>query len=253
MNAVMMRRLVRNEQLGFWRNPDYAFFTFALPLILLVLIGTINAKSKFGNTHISTVTLTVPGIMALAIVMAAYANLATRIAVLRSEGVLKRIRTLPVTPGMYLSAHLASTLVTVLLSVAGAMALGFALFGVAPRAAGAANLVAGAVLGIVCFAALGLAISCFIPHADAAGPITNATYLPLAIISGVVDPSIKIPAWLSSVVGYTPIRALNQLMASGYASAVPAQAVRNVLVLVAWSSLAMVIAQRRFRWQPTRT
>ena len=134
------------------------FFTFLLPLVLLALLGMINVGDALGDrTDIKAINFVVPGVLAFAVVAAAYGNLATRIAVLRAEGVLKRIRTTPMDPRAYLLAHLVSSLITTMLVGVATILLGIVAFDVSPQAEGAAALTLGLALGIICFASLGLA------------------------------------------------------------------------------------------------
>jgi hypothetical protein len=70
----------------------------------------------------------------------------------------------------------------------------------------------------VCFATLGLAISSVITSAESAGPVAYATFLPIAIISGVFDPTFSgLPAWLSHTVAAFPVKALAQVLQNAYA------------------------------------
>jgi ABC-2 type transport system permease protein len=252
-STVQVRRQVSLELLGFWRNPDYAFFTFLLPLVLLGLLGAINRNDDVnGRTDLTAVTFLVPGIMAFAIAAASYSNLATRLAVLRVDGVLKRIRTTPLPPSAYLAGHLGSAVSVALLSSLSTVALGAVAFGVTPRSGGWPAIGLGVVLGVTCFAALGVAISSAIPHAEAAGPITNATYLPLAIISGVFDPTMSLPHWLETLVSLLPLEPLCATLTAGFdprSSGVPG---RDLLVLLVWCVGAVAAAVRTFSWNGSR-
>jgi ABC-2 type transport system permease protein len=105
--------------------------------------------------------------------------------------VLKRIRTTPLPSSAYLGGLLASTVATVLLITALTGAIGWPAFGAGPRPGGLPMLAAGLILGIVCFATLGLALSSVITSAESAGPIAYASFLPIAIISGVFDPTFS--------------------------------------------------------------
>ena len=253
MTSILVRlgRQAKLEQRAFWRNPDYAFFTFLLPLLLLALLGAVNSGDEIGDrTDINAIDLVVPGVVAFAVIVSAYANLASRLAVLRADGVLKRIRTTPLDPRAYLTAQLLSTLVTTLLASAATLLLGFVAFDVAPRAEGVLAL--GLVLGIICFAALGLALSSAISHADAAGPITHATYLPLALVSGVFDPSINIPGWLETLVSLFPVQALVELLVAAYDPTADGVPLGASLVLAIWGIGAIAIAMRSFSWVPSR-
>jgi ABC-2 type transport system permease protein len=240
----------RLEQRTFWRNPDYAFFTFALPLVLLALLGATKQNQHIPGSQLSVVTLVVPGILAFGIIAAAYANLAARVAVLRSDGVLKRIRTTPLPPGIYLAGQLASTLITTSLVAIATIALGRFAFGVAPQPNRIPLLALALCLSIVCFAALALAVSTIIRTADAASPITNASYLPLALISGVFDPNLKTPTWLTHAVDAFPIRALFDALQAAYNPTVQQFPIASLAVLATWCAAGIVLTLRYFQWQP---
>src|ERR1700678_4129318 len=131
--------------------------TFALPLMLLLLIGG-TSGGDFPDTRIRLIMFFVPGILAFGEIVAAYVNLGFKVAVLRHDGVLKRIKTTPLPSGGYLGGLPASTVATAILLTAGTGLIGWLAFGAAPRPGGLLALAAGLVLGIVCFASLGLAI-----------------------------------------------------------------------------------------------
>ena len=246
-------RQAKLEQRAFWRNLEYVIFTFLLPLMVLALVGMMNSGDDLGDrTDIKAIVFVVPGVLAFAVVVAAYAHLATRIAVLRAEGVLKRIRTTPMDPRTYLFAHLVSNLITTMLACASTVLLGVVAFDVSPQADGAAALTLGLVLGIMCFASLGLALSSVISHADTAAPITHATYLPLALVSGVFDPTIDIPGWLEMLVSLFPVRALVEILTSAYDPMADGTLLGPSLVLTFWGIAAIAIALRTFKWVPTR-
>jgi ABC-2 type transport system permease protein len=240
------------EQRAFWRNPEAAFFTFALPIGLLLIFGAVSPDPKVpGRPEIHGLTLFVPGILAFGIIVAAYANLAGNIAVLRCDGVLKRVRATPLPPGIYLAGQLASTLITSLLIAGATIALGRVAFGVAPRASQLLPLVTVLSLGITCFAALGLAISTIIPTANAAGAITNGTYLPLALISGTFTDTLTLPRWLDHVVGWFPIKALTDGLRDAYDPAAHGWPTHDLVVIALWAAAGIVLAQRYFRWEPS--
>ena len=193
MSAAVVRQ-TRLEQRAFWRNPETAFFTFALPVGLLLIFGATSAHDAVpGRPDLDGLTLFVPGILAFGIIVAAYGTLAATIAILRSEGVLKRVRATPLPPASYLAGHLTSVLATSLLIAVCTITLGRIAFGVAPRSEALVSLLATLVLGITCFAALGLAVSTIIPNGTAAGAITNGTYIPIALVSGTFSSGLHLP------------------------------------------------------------
>jgi ABC-2 type transport system permease protein len=236
------------EQRNFWRSPEYALFTFALPLFLLLLLGAANGGSYLPG-HIRQIKVLVPSILAFGVIAAAYVNLGAKMAVLRHDGVLKRIRTTPLPAGAYLVGHIVSTVATTL-AIAACMGLvGWLAFGTVPRPSGLFFLASGLALGIVCFAALGLAVSSLIKSAESATPITNASYLPIAMISGIFDPTIGIPHWLAGAAGVLPIKALAQVLEDAYTPARHAFPFTALAVLMGWAVLGASVAVWRFRRQ----
>jgi ABC-2 type transport system permease protein len=235
------------EQRSFWRSAEYALFTFVFPLMILLLIGAANVGSHLPGTDIKNTTVFVPGILAFGVIVAAYVNLGSKIAVLRHDGVLKRIRTTPLPTAAYLGGLLASTVATAILITACTGVIGWLAFGAGPRAGGLPTLAGGLALGIVCFATLGLAISSVITSAESAGPVAYATFLPIAIISGVFDPTFSgLPAWLSHMVAAFPVKALAQVLQNAYAvRPFPAW---DLLNLALWTAAGAAFTAWRFRW-----
>lgn len=240
------------EQRTFWRNPETAFFTFFLPVGLLLIFGAISGDETIpGRPELNGLTFFVPGILAFGIIVAAYGSLAATIAIRRGQGVLKRIRATPLSPMVYLAGHLLSVVLTSLVIAATTVVLGRVAFGVAPRVGGLPTLALVLTLGITCFAALGLAISGVIRNPEAAGAVTNGTYLPLAMVSGTFQASLSLPSWLDHLVSAFPIKAMTDGLKTAYDPAAHGPSLSSVLVLAAWTIIGMVLARRYFRWDPS--
>jgi ABC-2 type transport system permease protein len=235
------------EQRAFWRSAEYALFTFALPIALLLLLGETTAGGYLPHEHVKVTALFVPSIIAFGIIVAAYVNLGAKLATLRHDGVLKRIRTTPLPSSAYLSGLLGSTLATALAITGCTVGIGWLAFGTVPQVSGLLYLFAGLGLGVVCFASLGLALSSVLRSAESATPVANASYLPVAIMSGIFDPTMGLPHWLSVTVGFLPVKALASILESGYTAAAQTSP-RDLLVLLAWAALGSGISVWRFRW-----
>lgn len=247
----LLLRQVQLHQRSFWRNPESAFFNFAMPLGVLLIFGATTANNVVpGRRDVRVLTLFVPGILAFAVVVIAYGNLAATIALQRADGVLKRLKATPLDPSLYLGGQLVSVLATTLLVSVATVAVGAVAFGAFPRAARAVPLLLVLALGIACFAALGIAISAAIPTADAAGAITNGTYLPLAMVSGMFSSTLHLPRVLDIAVSAFPLKALADGLRSAYDPATAGLPVGNMVVLAVWTVAGVGLAWRFFRWEP---
>src|ERR687892_1428223 len=97
-------RLVRYTNKAFWRNPANAFFTFAFPLMFLVIFTGLfgNDDIRVAGRLISVSTFYVSAIATFSIITATYTNLAINVSFTRDAGVLKRIRGTPIAAGSYM-------------------------------------------------------------------------------------------------------------------------------------------------------
>jgi ABC-2 type transport system permease protein len=251
VSARLIWHQARLEQRSFWRNPQGAFFTFAMPVGLLVIFGAIAGKAMVpGHPGLRAPVLLVPGFTAFGIIVAAYTNLAATITVLRSEGVLKRIRATPLTPSAYVSAQLISAVVSSLVIAGASLAIGAAMFGATPLWDRSLTLIGVLALGVACFVSLGLAITAAIPTAEAAGPVTNGTYLPLAIISGTFSYNLVLPDWLNKIAALFPVKAFTDALRDCYNPLSHTNLAGDCAVLAAWILVGVLLTRRYFRWEP---
>jgi ABC-type multidrug transport system permease subunit len=109
-------------------------------------------------------------------------------------------------------------------------------------------LLLGLFLGTGCFVALAVAVSAAIPSAEAAGPVTLASYLPFALLSGVFSTTLGLPGWLSRGLAAFPVKALVDVLRAGYAPG--PFPVASLAVLGGWTVAGVLLAWRFFRWQP---
>ena len=225
----------------FWRNPTAAFFNFLLPLLLLVLVAT-----AFASDDAELETL-IPGVAGMGVLATTFTALAFNLTLLREEGVLKRIRGTPMPAGAYLAGFIGSATLNAFLQVGLVVAIGNLVYGVDwPHDWALLVLFTG--LGVLCFAALGVAFAHLIPNEDAAPAYTNAVFLPLIFISGVFYSADELPPALEAVAEALPLKhlidGLSQAIVGGSADVGTAAA-----VVAGWALLGLFLAARFFRWE----
>jgi ABC-type transport system involved in cytochrome c biogenesis permease component len=154
---------VRYEQRAFWRNRGRGIFTFAFPLMFLVIFA-----SLFKGQHVSERggipynDFFMPGILAYGLIATTYVNMAIGTAILRDEGVLKRMQGTPLPRWAYATGRVLSTVLTVVAMTAITLGLGVAAYGVHVRSATIPAVLLSLLLGTAAFTALGIGIVRFI-------------------------------------------------------------------------------------------
>ena len=240
---------LRGELLLYSRSRELAFFTFMLPLIFFVLLGSVyGSGDKINGYRAADYLLT--GMIGYGLIATAFAGLAIVLVIRRETGVLKRLRATPLPPPVYIAAVLLTTLIAFALEAACLIALGMILFNASfPKAPG--SLVVTLALGGACFAALGVAITGFIRRSEGASAVINAIYLPLAFISGAFFSQQHFPEVLQKVADALPLTYFIDLAGDVMLKGTPIwDEPKDVAVILAWGIAGTLLALRYFRWVP---
>lgn len=246
-------RQVRYENVSFWRNPAAAFFTFAFPLIFLVIFNVIfggGTTDRFGNPELSVSNFYIPAVAAFSVITACYTNIAIGVTFARDEGQLKRIKGTPLPGWAYLFGRLAHAIVVALLLVVIVVLFGLIFYEVDIPGA-MPEFIVSIALGAVTFAALGLALTAIIPNPDASPAVTNATILPLLFISDVFIPlDDGTPAWLVTLSKVFPIKHFSSALIAAYNPTRVEFDTWDLVVIGIWGVIGIVAAVRFFSWEP---
>jgi ABC-2 type transport system permease protein len=247
-------RQVRFTNKAFWRNPASAFFTFAFPLLFLVIFTTLvgNNDVPLGTETIKSSTYYVFSMAAFGLISACYTNIAISVVFAREAGVLKRVRGTPMPAGAYLVARVAHAALVGFLLVAITVAFGVVVYQAHfPSGPDVLYFLISLVVGAGCFASIGLAISGLVPNADAGPPIINAVILPLLFLSGIFIPiGSDAPSWVLWIGRIFPVRHLVQAMQYSYLGQPFNWS--DIAVMAVWMVGAILVATRTFRWEPGR-
>ncbi len=236
-------RQVGFENKSFWRNPAAAGFTFAFPLMFLVLFNALFGESQFF----------VPSIAAFSVISACYTNVAISTAFAREEGILKRKRGTPLPPAAYMLARVLHASAIGVLLVAIVAIAGTLFYGVDLPTDTMPAFIVAIIVGAAAFSALGLAITGFIPNADAAPPIVNLSILPLLFISDIFIPTERAPEWITRVADLFPVKHFAQAMASAFnPGRTSGWEPGHLAIVLLWGLVGTAIAVRFFSWEPRR-
>jgi ABC-2 type transport system permease protein len=239
---------LRIEQQLYWRSRELAFFTFALPIVFFVLLGSVYGDDTIDGVDGSAYLLA--GILGYGVSATAFAGLAIMTVIRREDGVLKRLRGTPLPPWAYVLAVIASTLLVYAIEAVSLILLGRLLFDV-PFPDRWLSVLLTLLLGGLAFAALGLGLTGVIRSAEGSSAVVNAIYLPMAFISGSFFSATAFPPVVEAIADVLPLTYFIELT-------------RDVLlknediwsngtavgVIAAWGVAGTVAALRWFRWEP---
>jgi ABC-2 type transport system permease protein len=236
-------RQYRLERRMFWRNPSAAFFNFLLPLLFLAAGGVILQ----GNQH--DLNKLVPAIAGMSVMSTTFTALAYNIVFLRERGVLKRIRGTPLPTSSYFGGVAANAVTNTALQIAIIVLAGRTLFGIGWPAHWD-ELIVFVVVGVVCFAALGVAFAHVIPNFESTAAYVNAVFLPVVFISFFVFDTTSAPTFLRTVADALPLKPLiDGLYGAMVTGSSLASNLDALAVIALWGALGLYLAVRGFSWE----
>lgn len=246
MNLLLHQ--LRIEQKLFWRSRELAFFTFLLPILFFLLLG-----SAYGDDEINGISgyqYLLAGMIGYGAASTTFAGLALLLVIRRESGVLKRLRATPLPPATYITAVLVSIILIFLVEAVILLALGRFAFDV-PLSDSMFSLVVVLLIGAASFAALGIGLTALIRSAEGSSAVVNALYLPLSFISGAFFSEDTFPGVLRALGQILPLSHLIQLTRDVmvFGDTIWEHPV-DVTVILAWGVVGLVVALRGFRWEP---
>ncbi len=245
---------VRYEQLAFWRNPVGAVFTVGFSVVFLVLLGASAGNSRISFLgNIKLVQYYVPAFIAYGVMSAGFNILAINLVVRRETVLLKRLRLSPLPAWVLLASIFVSTTIVALLQVALLLVIGRVAYAVHFPQSWAALAVA-VLVGVVSFAAMGVAMSTAVPNQESAGPVTSIVFFVLLFLSGLWFP-LRANSGLAKFANYFPVHHFILAVSAPFEFQRGSSpwAWHDLLVVAIWGAASAVVALRRFSWAPRRS
>jgi ABC-2 type transport system permease protein len=252
----------RFELTSFFREREAVVFIFALPAVLLLLLGSIFNNQQTGVAGVTTGQLYAAGMIAGGIMATSFQYLGISVATERDQGMLKRLYGTPLPAAAYFIGKIIQVFVCVIAEVVLLMVVGVAFYHLhLPSTPGRwLTLAWVCLLGGTACALLGLAASSLARSARSASAVITLPFLVLEFISGIFVPFSDVPRGLQDVAAVFPLKWMAQGLRSVF---LPPQAAalepahswepgRAALVLAAWIAAGLILCIRTFRWQSRR-
>jgi ABC-2 type transport system permease protein len=252
----------RIEVTTFFREREAVVFIFALPAVLLLLLGSIFNSEHLQVPGVTTGQLYAAGMIAGGIMATSYQYLGISVASERDQGTLKRLYGTPMPHAAYFIGKIVQVFVCLIAEVTLLMIVGVAFYHLhLPSTPGKwLTLVWICLLGGTACALLGLGVSSLARSARSASPVITLPFLVLEFISGIFVPFSDVPRGLQAVAAIFPLKWMAQGLRSVFLSPQAAalepahswELGRVALVLAAWVAAGLVLCIRTFRWQSRR-
>jgi ABC-2 type transport system permease protein len=252
----------RFELTSFFREREVVVFIFALPAVLLLLLGSIFNHQHVGVPGVTTGQLYAASMIAGGIMATSFQYLGISVASERDQGMLKRLYGTPLPHTAYFIGKIIQTFVCLVAEVVLLLAVGVAFYHLPlPASPGRWwTLVWVVLLGGIACALLGLGISSLARSARGASPIITLPFLVLEFISGIFVPFSEVPRALQDMSAVFPLKWMAQGLRSVFlppqaAALEPARSWelgRVALVLAVWIAAGLILCIRTFRWQTRR-
>ncbi|WP_046775773.1 ABC transporter permease [Streptomyces yangpuensis] len=231
------------------RDKATLFFTFAFPLLFLVVFGLIFSGQDVEETGRPYISYIAPGVMSWGVANAAVFGIAFTLMQWRRDDLLRLIRLTPTPLTTVLASRYVLALVVgmaqaaVFVAVAMLPGFGLTLDGRWPL------VLPALVLGITAFLAIGVIVGTYANTPEAVAAIANCLMVPMAFLSGSFLPLDMMPSWLRSVSLVLPLRYLNDAATGALTGTGTLAGIGTGCgVLLGFALLFGAIGLRTFRW-----
>lgn len=247
VNWRAARAMLVSEARLLSRNPGVLLWTALLPVAAAIVLGSISGVNRpsadlGGLSFFQTYQ---PILVFFAITLLAVQSLPDVLTRYRELGVLKRLRTTPVSPAVLLSAQLAITMAASIVCVA--------LIVVAPTLVGApwpqdpGGFGISYLLGAWALLGVGMVIASLFRNAKVAAGFGTALFFVLQFFAGLWWQRPSMPGWLRRLSDFTPSGAAVQSLTDSSIGRFPQ--LLDLIVLVVWGAATTSVACRCFRWE----
>ncbi|HTX91868.1 MAG TPA: ABC transporter permease [Anaerolineales bacterium] len=234
----------------FLREPVSAFFTLIFPLVMLFIFGSIYGTQPVPGTDSTqgAIGTLIPAFTAMIIGMTGLMPVTITLATYRENGILRRLRTTPVSPLVVMAAQVVVVFVmtglgVLLLAVAGKVVYHVRFDG------NVFSMLGGFTLCSLSFFGIGFILAGVMPNARTAQILAMVLLYPMLILSGAAWPRELMPATVARLSAFLPLTYVVNLLRGLWIGESWGSHLLDVAVLAGMLLLGIVVSVRTFRWE----
>ncbi|WP_326550959.1 ABC transporter permease [Micromonospora sp. NBC_01813] len=231
------------------RDKTTVFFTFAFPLIFLVVFGLIFRDQEVAGSGRSYIDYIAPGVLSWGVGNAALFGIAFTLMQWRNDDILRLIRMSPTPLTTVLGSRYTGALVIGL--VQAVLFVGVALLPVFGLTLAASWPLALPVLllGVTAFLSMGVVVGSYANTPEAVAAIANSIMVPMAFLSGSFLPIDLMPSWLQNISRALPLRYMNDGISTGLTGSGDLATIGLAgAALAGFTVVFGLVAVKTFRW-----
>ena len=234
------------------RNRMVLFWNLLFPVMMLVLYGTVFTPNATGApADFNFINWVLPGVLVFNALAFGLLTSSSVMMTMRELGVLRRLQATPMPAGQVVAAYLLVNVTIVLLQSLVIIVVAMLVFDATVTAPGLLLALPMLLVGIVTFVALGQVVSGIAQTAGIALILGQIGYWALLFVTDMIMPLDVMPEWIQRVGVYLPSYAVVQLVRPPLMEGVlDPNLGRNLLLAVAYTVVAGLVAARLFRWSP---
>src|SRR3954462_5675194 len=232
----------------FVREPMGFIGALLVPLVVFIIFGRAFGVQKPLARPELDMPFNAAILAAVLIAFSAVQSLVAIISIYREGGILKRLRSTPLSPVTIMGAQVAVKLVFTVISLTLLMLAGRRLFpGV--MSVNVFSFTLAVLLGTFSILSLGFVIASLVPTARFAQPISAFVLYPMLAISGLFFPVERFPRWLEAIAYMLPTTHAVALLNGVWNGAGWSAHWVNVAALFVLFAVYCAISTRVFRWE----
>jgi ABC-2 type transport system permease protein len=230
------------------RNARSLVFTFAVPVVMLLIFGSVYGSQFDHAAHLQWIIVTTVQMGAYGAMMAALAQAFT-IVNERSVGWNRQLRITPLSGTGYMITKVASALAVGLASIVVVIAVSIMVLHAHLSVGGWLMAGLGLWIGVIPFALIAILIGQF-AKPQFAQPLFMVTFLGLALLGGLWVPLDILPHWISNVAQVAPSYWLNRVGEMG--ASLSGNVGTPAIVLGSWTIVLGFLIAWRYRRDAAR-
>ncbi|MFE6890051.1 ABC transporter permease [Streptomyces sp. NPDC057694] len=244
--------LARAEFTLLGRSKGVLFTALFVPLVLPFSVSRTVDKGALKDAGLNLGTVMISSAIAFSLLFAVYSSLVSVYASRREELVLKRLRTGELRDLEILAGAAVPSVTIGLVQCAAVAAVCAAALDAGTPAAPQLVLL-GVLLGIPLCVALAALTTVFSRSVESAQVAAMPMLIVSMIGSGGVVPLEIFPDRLAAVCEFLPLTSALTLVRGGWSGSLSGgEALKAIVLAVAWIGIAVFAVQKRFRWEPRR-